>query len=48
MDGIVDAYFGEDIRILVSNPKKVTIDGIRATLAEFDIKPSLVAQVGSI
>ena len=48
MDGIVDAYFDKDIRILVSDPEKVTIAGIKDTLAKHDIKPSLVAQVGSI
>ena len=48
MDGVIDAYFSKDIRILVSDPAKVDIQGIKATLAEHDIKPSMVAQVGSI
>ena len=48
MDGVIDAYFAEDIRILVSDPSKVNISAIKAALAEHDINPSTVAQVASL
>ena len=48
MEGIIDAYFHKDIRILVSDPEKVNIQGIKEALAKHDITPSMVAQVGSI
>lgn len=48
MDGVIDAYFAEDIRILVSDPSKVNIPAIKATLAEYGIKPNTVAQVASL
>jgi hypothetical protein len=48
MDGIVDAYFGDDIRILVSDPSLVDSESIKATLNKLEIVPSMVANVGSI
>lgn len=48
MDGVIDAYFADDIRILVSDPSSVSIPAVTATLAEHDIKPNSVTEVRSL
>ncbi len=48
MDGVIDAYFAEDIRILISDPSKVDSAAIEATLAELEIKHEGVSKVDSL
>ncbi|MFT5290710.1 MAG: hypothetical protein ACI8QS_001743 [Planctomycetota bacterium] len=48
MDGVIDAYFGEDIRILISDPTKVSAAAITAILAELEIEPASISQVDSL
>ena len=45
---MIDAYFDKEIRILVSDPGKVSMQDLKATLAEHDINPSKVSLGRSI
>ena len=48
MDGVIDAYFGDDIRILIADPNKVDEAAITATLNELEIEFQTVSQVDSL
>ncbi len=48
MDGVIDAYFGDDIRILIADPSKADTAAITATLAEHGITPGSVSKVDTL